>query len=253
MPVRLSERSDCRIDDALSDVGRRGVTIIEVLVVIGIIALLVAIVVPALFHARQSARSTRSATNCKQLATLIVMYADRNAGRFPVPKPGQFVPAMSDQLLLQYPYWDFHRTWPGLLYDELPYQAHVDVYRAPNAKFKFDGDVPWPSSYSFTLTAGAPGELWVRSADQLRIETRVMRLDDVFFPSSKGMLWEVGGHLRAVEEDGAQSVPIGFMDLSVRALVPRFASEAVSNTTNSVGYANARIHNTERGLQGVDY
>jgi type II secretory pathway pseudopilin PulG len=226
---------------------------LELLVVLGVVAVLTALTLPALFHARKGARDTRSAANCKQLGSLISMYADRSSGLFPIPRPGQGVPAATDALLISYPYWDFHRTWQGVLYQDLPYASNIGVYRSPHAKYEFEGDIPWPSSYSLTLTAGAPGELWTPGFNQAAVLPRVMRIDDSLFPSSKGMLWEVGTHKRSINEDGAEQTPIAFIDTSVRMLVPAKASDPITNTINTSGYANARIHNTRLGLQGVDY
>ncbi|MGD2094217.1 MAG: prepilin-type N-terminal cleavage/methylation domain-containing protein [Phycisphaerales bacterium] len=61
---------------------QRGFTLIELLVVIVIIALLMAILIPALKHVRQQARAVACQSNLHQLATIFLMYTNDNDGHF---------------------------------------------------------------------------------------------------------------------------------------------------------------------------
>ena len=64
---------------------RRGFTLIELLVVIAIIALLVAILLPALGQAREAGRRLVSASNLRQLNTVIHAYALEQKDSYPNP------------------------------------------------------------------------------------------------------------------------------------------------------------------------
>src|SRR5690348_11993679 len=58
-------------------------TLVELLVVIGIIAVLIGVLLPALNKARESARQVQCLSNMKQLATAVLMYATDNKGSVP--------------------------------------------------------------------------------------------------------------------------------------------------------------------------
>jgi prepilin-type N-terminal cleavage/methylation domain-containing protein/prepilin-type processing-associated H-X9-DG protein len=58
-------------------------TLVELLVVIGIIAVLISILLPALGRARESANSVKCLSNMKQVATAIIAFANDNKGRMP--------------------------------------------------------------------------------------------------------------------------------------------------------------------------
>jgi prepilin-type N-terminal cleavage/methylation domain-containing protein len=62
---------------------RRGFTLIELLVVIGIIALLLAILLPALGAARDAARKGRAATQLRGIHSALVISAAENGGWYP--------------------------------------------------------------------------------------------------------------------------------------------------------------------------
>jgi prepilin-type processing-associated H-X9-DG protein/prepilin-type N-terminal cleavage/methylation domain-containing protein len=62
---------------------KRAFTLVELLVVIGILAILIGVLLPALSSARKSAQSAACANNLRQIALAAVAYAQENRGYWP--------------------------------------------------------------------------------------------------------------------------------------------------------------------------
>jgi prepilin-type N-terminal cleavage/methylation domain-containing protein len=78
----------------------RGFTLVELLVVIGIIALLISILMPALSRAREQANQVKCLSNVRQIGTALYMYANDNRGFYPFGARGDVV-AMEDWIYWQ--------------------------------------------------------------------------------------------------------------------------------------------------------
>src|SRR4051794_26669389 len=67
---------------------RHGFTLVELLVVVGIISVLIAILLPALNRAREQARSVQCGDHIKQLLNALHMYVSENRQTLPPANPG---------------------------------------------------------------------------------------------------------------------------------------------------------------------
>lgn len=70
-------------DQSKAQTGRSGFTLVELLVVIGVIAVLISLLLPALSRARESARSVHCRNNLKQIGLCITMYRNDNRDILP--------------------------------------------------------------------------------------------------------------------------------------------------------------------------
>ena len=64
-------------------VKKKGSTLVELLVVIGIVSVLAALLLPALAQAREAARRIACVGNLKSIGLGFTFYADDNGGLFP--------------------------------------------------------------------------------------------------------------------------------------------------------------------------
>jgi prepilin-type N-terminal cleavage/methylation domain-containing protein/prepilin-type processing-associated H-X9-DG protein len=106
---------------------RRGFTLVELLVVIGIITVLISILLPALNKARRSAKTVQCASNLKQIAMAVLTYTSNSKGKL--------IPDRINALGSGNPYPDGF-TWQA----ELVHQGYI---KAPNV-FDLAGKRTYP-------------------------------------------------------------------------------------------------------------
>ena len=110
--------------------GRKGFTLIELLVVMGIIAILAAMLMPALQRAREAAKRTSCLNNLKQIGSALSMYRKDNDS---IPEQANTPNGSHDEAEVS---WD--ALWPGYIGSAALFHCPSDTLdRAPEDDYNF--------------------------------------------------------------------------------------------------------------------
>jgi len=145
-------------------VGTRGFTLVELLVVVGIIAVLIAILLPALNKARQQAVTVSCAARLRQLENAVMMFVNDNHGSLPpmaysqnsltsMNRPTLF-PCGGDGYLSRYMSSERRNPVYGFMYSSIP---SAKLYACPEMEGSVDQQMQW-SVYSYRYNSVLGGQ-----------------------------------------------------------------------------------------------
>lgn len=261
---------------------RSAFTLIEMLLVIGIIGLLLSLALPALGKTRERAREVVAMNNVRQVGSTFASYAtdfraypQRPLGTRPesgTGQPGLGIPVPPDVLFVQWwpegtilgvsDYWAHAWIWPGLVSRVATWPDNYQLWVSPGRNVALPTEVADPEQLERTVSIRyshafvARPELFRDGAEPDARLLAATRPEDVQFPSRKVMLWDADvaylrGPLQRVGEHLDAKAPMAFPDGHVALHNPREAQAAAPNPLR-FGVASP-LHSTKDGVRGIDY
>jgi prepilin-type N-terminal cleavage/methylation domain-containing protein/prepilin-type processing-associated H-X9-DG protein len=128
-------------------------TLVELLVVIGIIALLISILLPALSSARRNANTVKCLSNLRQISTAIQMYASENKGAIPVVRQDYPDPDVNPTASSRYYWWDMITPYLARLNKSTVDQTTQEMTEARQTVIW--GCTEWDPRMDVSFTTGA--------------------------------------------------------------------------------------------------
>lgn len=242
--------------------GRRAFSLIEMLVVIGIVAVVIGITLPMLARSRAHARATRDIATQRSLYTSLTLYSGDYADAFPYfGTPGDPEgPIVIKGTLVKGQYFIVHRKhWISGIVPEY-FDGGLDLVQTERSRV-YLASVGYPSDilqtyFYLTATAFAAPEFFSGPEVLLQLgpspHYRATRWHEMLFPSQKGILLDVfhgffdprtqgRGPAYATKGDG------------VAGPVEYFAYDPEKVVIRPYGTMGKQIMSTRDGLRGVDW
>ncbi len=243
---------------------RRAFSLVEILVTIGIIAVLIAILIPALAGTKESASELKSLANLRSIGQLLANHAAENNGAYPFYEPGselRWGPDGEQGTTINDLPWEAREQWAALdsVRAVAPWRENYESWLSPGVEPHPEGAwvqedshgrfTRWPSYQYSNSFIGKPA-VWSENRPDFFDSAQKHALADVRFPSQKVVMWDEDREYLLPEPHADDPRPVLFADTSASLRLDADATPPVRNPA----VFPARVYNdTPSGIHGRDF
>lgn len=246
---------------------RRAFSLVEILVTIGIIAVLIAILIPALAGTKESASELKSLANLHSIGQTLTHYNAVFNDEYPYYAGGEQLPIAPESdssrpYATFVPAWLFASHWtahPGI-HDVAPWPEHYETWLSPGAEA--DSELPaWrmhdgeaivfrPPSYHYSNTFIGDPRVWSDDPPAWEDALRTSRVSDVRHPSAKVVMWDNDRPYLLPEAQPDDRRPVLLVDSSASL---RLDADATPSARNAYWGMRMVYNDTPNGVHGRDF
>jgi prepilin-type N-terminal cleavage/methylation domain-containing protein len=244
-------------------IAHRGMTLIELLIVIVIISVLLGITVVVLPMARRSASETKSLANLRAIHSVFMHSAEARRGAFPFYNVGEPVtwdfPGDPNPHVFSFgPVWMCSRMWPVLVQDVASWEDEYRTWVSPGVDPEsFRASIPGLVSYWYSNSFLAAPSVWSPEGPVTEADITPQRVVGVRHPSAKVLLYDAFRAYLGTEASRSARRPLVFVDGAADLRFDHDALETHRNRLKQAVYAPegppSIYHDTLRGIHGRDF
>ena len=247
---------------------RRAVTIIELMIALGVIAILVAILLPALVGAKESTSEVASLSNLRSIGQTMASYRSDHNDAYLYYEPGARLYNFPELVDTEYSIayggnnYQFRDHWPAhpRVHALFPWAEHYETWVSPGAGHTpdlevwqaHDGDaIIWRNpSYHFSNAFYNDPRLWTADPPEFNNSHRVIRASDVASPAAKVVFWDAERAYLRPHPQRDDPRPVLFVDGSAHL---RLDTEATPPAVNPYWHSPHVYNDTPNGVHGRDF